>query len=514
MAFMGTIIAFLSHPLYNFMNRFHVTLLGKLAFLFSLPLSADPGETMPTRHNILFVLVDDLGWYDMGYNGSTFYETPEIDRLSKQWIQFNQCYTPSPMCSPTRVSILTGKNPARHGVTQWLSGRDTAYVRKGEKPRVYCPPPQTAGIQNSEITLGEAFQQAGYVTAFYGKWHMGKLKQTGGPKHHGYDEQLAVIEENRCSMFYPFGDPTYFPAAKKGDNFTDLLTDAAIKFISTDHQKPFYLHLCHFAMHAPIASKAEERKRFEQKSRLLSKIDRDRTLDDYSHKPQKLRQDDAEYAGELATLDSNIGRLINALKQAGKYENTIIVFTGDNGGRTSYFNSHPTSNHPLRTGKTFVFEGGIKTPLLIHWPGHLKPKIEIDTPVCSTDFYPTLLEMTGLAAKPRQHLDGQSLVPLIKGRTIERDSLYWHFPHYQGEGAYPSSAIRKGNYKLIRNYHHDDILLFDLAKDPEESNNLASAIPSKASSLNKSLSVYLEEIGAHIPNPINQSKTTRENTSR
>ncbi len=453
------------------------------------------------RPNILFILIDDFGWYDVGYNGSTFYETPCIDGLAKDSFRFDRLYTPSPMCSPTRLSILTGKNPARHGVTQWLAGRDTPYTREGEEARVYCPKPQSSGIKEDEVTLGEVLQKAGYETAFYGKWHIGALKETGGPKRHGFDSQKAIIESNRCEMFYPFRGGRYFPDAKKGDNFTDLLTDAAIDFVTTERDQPFYLHLCHFAMHAPIASKPGLKEKFEKKAASLPPLEVDRILDDYGHKPQKMRRDDPVYAGELATLDTNIGRLVDALKESGQYENTIIVFTGDNGGRSSYFREHPTSIQPLRTGKTFIFEGGLRTPTLVRWPGHDSVGGSTEAAVTSMDFYPTLLEMAGLPLQPEQHVDGVSLVPLFEGGAIERDTLYWHFPHYQGEGSYPASAIRVGDFKLIHNYHHDDVLLYNVTDDPGETENLAAKMPEKADALQKQLVTYLEEAGAYIPRP-------------
>ncbi|MEO0416281.1 MAG: sulfatase-like hydrolase/transferase, partial [Verrucomicrobiota bacterium] len=351
------------------------------------------GEEKP---NILFILIDDFGYHDVGYNGSTFYETPEIDNLSTQWMRFDQCYTPSPMCSPTRLSILTGKHPARHGVTQWLDGTDKAYTRADEKPRVYCPKPQSPGIKASEHTMGEAFQAAGYDTAFYGKWHMGRLKSTGGPAKHGYASQKAVIESNRCSMFHPFRGGGYFPESKQGDCYTDLLTDAAIDFVSTDRDQPFYLHLCYFAMHAPIEAKSEYREKFAQKAAQLPDVEKDRVLDEYGHQPQALRQFSPEYAGELYNLDANLGRLIHWLKDQGLYENTIIVLTGDNGGRSAFFRSDPTSNQPLRTGKTFLFDGGLRTPMLLHWPRLTLAGKHTAVPVTAMDFYPTLLEMAGL----------------------------------------------------------------------------------------------------------------------
>ena len=414
----------------------------------------------PDKPNVLIILIDDFGWYDVGYNGSEFYETPQIDKLAETWMRFDNCYTPSPMCSPTRISILTGKNPARHGVTQWLKGADYFFARKDEQQAVYCPGPQSSGIKDSEVTLGETFQQAGYNTAFFGKWHMGSLQQTGGPLKHGYASQKAIIETNGCRLF---NCTRYFPGKSKvGDCYSDLLTDEAIDFVTAERDKPFYLHLCHFAMHAKIESKPELRAKFEAKAKKLG-IKSETALDDYSHQPHKLHQDSPEYAGELYNLDENIGRLIDALKESGQYENTIIVFTGDNGGRSTVNKPDATSIKPLRGGKTFLFEAGLRTPLLIHWPGHSKSGLSSDTPVTAMDFYPTLLEMVGLPANPKQHIDGTSLVPLFENKPIHRDELYWHFPHYQGEGSYPASAIRVGDYKLIHNYHHQDVLLFNLA---------------------------------------------------
>ncbi len=458
------------------------------------------------RPNVLFILVDDFGWKDVGYQGSTFYETPELDALAAEWMRFDQCYTPSPMCSPTRVSILTGSHPARHGVTQWLDGTDKAFIAKGETASVYCPRPLSSGIQDSEITLGERLHDAGYATAFYGKWHMGRFKNTGGPKNHGYSEQLAVIESNGCRMDYPFSGgkkaaPAYFPDAQPGDNFTDLLTDAAIDFVATERDSPFYLHLCYFSMHSPLKSKSVYREKFAKKAASLPALETDRITDPYTHLPQSLRQDEPEYAGQLYNLDRNIGLLIDALKDEGLYENTIIILTGDNGGRSAYFRSPPTSNRPLRNGKTFLFEGGIRTPLLIHWPQYSQPGRRSETPVMSTDFYPTILDMLDLPETPDQPVDGVSLVPLFQGKALDRDTLYWHFPHYQGEGAYPASAIRVGSMKLIQHYHHDTQLLFDLSQDQGETYDLSADRPDIATKMADQLRNYLTTHGATIPEP-------------
>ncbi|MDF7824598.1 sulfatase [Pontiellaceae bacterium B12227] len=457
------------------------------------------GSTGAANPNVLFILIDDFGWRDVGYNGSTFYETPVMDRLSKEWMRFDSCYTPSPMCSPTRASILTGKNPARHGITQWLSGRDSFHGRKGEKPKVYCPKPLVQGIKDSEVTLGEAFQEAGYETAFYGKWHMGKLKATGGPANHGYESQVAVIEENGCKQF---SFKRHIPDAKPGQSFNDALTDKAIEFVTTERDKPFYLHLCHFAMHAKIETSPELRVRFEAKKKRLGIGESKTALDDYSHQPHKLRQDSAEYTGELFNLDGGIGRLIDALKECEQYENTIIILTGDNGGRSTINKPDATSIMPIRGGKTFLFDGGLRTPLLIRWPGHSAAGMNSEVLVSSMDFYPTLLEMAGLPLKPRQHRDGVSLAPLFNNGKLERDTFYWHFPHYQGEGSYPASAIRVGDYKLIQNYHHGDVLLYNVKEDISESRNLAADMPEKVQLMQQRLMKYLKETGASIPRPV------------
>ncbi|MGY5352795.1 sulfatase [Wenyingzhuangia sp. IMCC45533] len=454
------------------------------------------------KPNVIFILVDDFGWNDVGYNGSTFYETPNLDKLSKEFMRFDRCYTPSPMCSPTRISIMTGKNPARHGVTQWLPGSDNWPKHSLEEQVVLCPKPKNKAINDSEVTLGETLQSSGYETAFYGKWHMGKFKLTGGPAKHGFDKQMAVVEANGCSMFYPFrGHPHYFPNAKEGDNFTDKITENAIKFVEKERDKPFFLYLAHFAMHAPIASKKPELEKFTKKANKLPKLTKEASKihDPYAHQPYNKHQNSPDYAGELATLDENIGKLVQALKDKSLYDNTIIVITGDNGGRTAFFHSPPTAVYPLRGGKTFTFEGGLRTPLLIHWPGVTQPGMQSDKMVTSTDFYPTILEMIGLPLKTNQHLDGTSLVPLMKGKEIDRNTLYWHFPHYQGEGSYPSSAICQDQYKLIVNYHQQDVLLFDVYNDMGETKNLAELMPQKVVLMKSELDKYLASVGAVIP---------------
>ena len=444
------------------------------------------------RPNILFILIDDLGWMDMGYNGSTFHETPHLDQFSREAMRFDSAYTASPMCSPTRVSIFTGKNPARTGITQYLPGWYSLKFRT-------ITPISNQYMAEDEYTLGMAFKDNGYNTAFMGKWHMGPLA-FGGPEVHGFDTTAAIIEANRCSMFFPFRGMPYFPDAKEGDYFTDKLTDTAIEYLEKqrDEDSPFFMYLAHFAMHSPIEAKQELYEKYEKKRAKLPPVEG--IKDPHSHKLLKARQDDPHYAGELENLDENIGRVLEALKDSGQYDNTIIVFTGDNGGRVSIWNQkHPTSNQPLRAGKTFLFEGGIKVPLIIHWPGVTKPGMHSDAPVNSADFYPTLLEMAGIQERKQRDIDGISITPLLEGKNLDRDEMYWHFPHYQGEGAYPSSAIRQGPYKLIHNYHYDNDLLFNLETDPYEKHDLLEQKPDLAAAMKFRLLQSLHAVSAKMP---------------
>lgn len=466
----------------------------KLLFLCLSSIIAFSGTAYSEdRPNILFILIDDLGWMDMGYNGSTFRETPHLDQFSKDAMRFDSAYTASPMCSPTRVSIITGKNPARTGITQYLPGWYSKKFRT-------ITPISTQYMSKDEYTVGMAFKDNGYNTAFIGKWHMGPL-DFGGPEAHGFDTTAAIIEANRCEMFFPFRGVPYFPDAKEGDYFTDKLTDTAIDYLNEqkDTDQPFFMYLAHFAMHAPIEAKQELFEKYEKKRAQIKQVED--LKDPYSHKLLKAQQDDPHYAGELENLDENIGRVINALKENGQYENTIIVFTGDNGGRVSIWENqaHPTSNQPLRAGKTFVFEGGIKVPLIIHWPGVTQPGMTSDVPVNSADFYSTFLEMAGISERKQKNMDGVSIAPLLKGKTLDRDEMVWHFPHYQGEGAYPSSAIRQGPYKLIHNYHYDKDLLFNLETDPYEEHNLLSQQPDLAAAMKFRLLESLHAVSAKMP---------------
>ena len=454
-------------------------------------------QAQTSRPNFVFVLVDDFGWMDVGYNGSSFHETPRMDAFSKKGMRFDRAYASSPMCSPTRVSIMTGKSPARTGVTQYIAGWRSSRFR-------YLAPLTALFMKREEKTLGESFQGNGYNTAFMGKWHMGAFEH-GRPEDHGFNYSRAVIESNRASMFFPFQGIQYFEDQKEGDYFTDKLTDEAIGYLEqrADADEPFLLYLAHFAMHAPIGSKSDLREKYEAKlDRLMPpKVDMVGVPERFSHKPVKARQDDPEYAGEIENLDWNFGRLIDALERLDLDETTVVVLTGDNGGRSAMWEKfpHPTSVKPLRGGKTFVFEGGIRGPTVIYWPGAAGLGARTDIPIISADFYPTLLDIAGLPPESDQHLDGTSIAPLLRGEEIKPRRLYWHFPHYQGEGGYPASAVSDGRYKLVYNYHFEGAQLFDLQEDPHEDRNLASARGDLVKRMKDDLFARLNSVGAKLP---------------
>lgn len=479
------------------MKKPTIKLLGLLAVSLAQPLSAEDKHP-----NIIFVLIDDFGWQDVSYNGSTFYETPQMDQLAASGMKFNYAYAASPMCSPTRASIFTGKAPARHGITQWLPGD----MNTGKS--YHCPPPVKT-LKREEVTIAEALKEGGYDTEFLGKWHMGGDSAT----QHGFDTESGFIRANGCKMDFPFergGGKKFFSDSKPGEYFTDKITDKAIDIINKDRDKPFFLYLSHFAMHYPIKSKPELKAKFEEKRKKM-KLELKTISDSSSWNKTKtcVTQHSAEYAGELFNLDENIGRLVDALKKAGKYDNTIIILTGDNGGRSAanlMKGAVSTSVAPLRGGKTYVYEGGLRTPLIISWPGHIKAGTETDVPVNSMDFYPTLLDMCGFKLRPEQHLDGVSLLPVINGGKLARDTNYWHFPHYQREGGSPASAIRVGDYKLVISYHLEKVELFNLKDDPNEEKDLSASMPEKVKMLQDKFDAYLEETGGKKPTPSNKKK--------
>ena len=477
--------------------------------------------------NIVFFLVDDLGWSDVGCYGSNFHETPHIDRLAKQGMRFDNAYSTCHVCSPSRASILTGKYPARTDLTEWLGGRpERAYEKLHSAKKLMSLPAE-------EITLAETLKKHGYSTANYGKAHL-----RVNPKTYGFDEAITGWVR---SYFHPFS-PQYAKTlpAKKGDYYTDKLTDAALDFIERNKDRPFFVHLEHFAVHDPIQGRKDLVAKYRKKLAAMPKpkgpeyilepnpdgppltaaelkaLEKDDRLELHQDKRVwwvKQVQDNVEFAGMLEATDQSLGRIRAKLKELGLAENTIVIFTADNGGMSASNQyrgiNHPrqvldsrfaSSNLPLRGAKGWNYEGGIRVPLIVHWPGQTKANSLSHAMVTGTDFYPTLLEMINLPALPKQHVDGKSFVPALKGKPHDRGPIYWHFPHYSNHGYQsPGGVIRLGNYKLLEYYENGNVQLFDLEKDLGEQNDLSKAQPETTKKLLKMLQDWRREVDAKMP---------------
>ncbi|MGD7652701.1 MAG: sulfatase [Verrucomicrobiales bacterium] len=443
------------------------------------------GASARSEHpNVLLFFIDDLGWTDIGANGSTFHETPRIDALAANGVNFKRSYSANPVCSPTRAAMMTGKAPQRVGITQWIS---TAKV----------------SLALSEVTIGEAFQEAGYRTGYVGKWHLGKLDAVQ-PGHQGFETTVAVNRAGQpSSFFYPFGKgkrPSNVPDLKdykKGDYLTDALTDKAIEFIDQGGDKPFFLCLSHYAVHTPIQAPAPLVAKYEAKKVRMFGDGKPEMGEEKYNTLARVRQGDPKYAAMMENLDSNIGRVMDHLEKKGLLEDTVVVFTSDNGGLAHRRRDvAPTSNAPLRSGKAWTYEGGIRIPTIISWAGMIKPATS-EARVITMDMYPTLLELAGLPLKPEQHVDGISLKPVLMGESggaATRDRvLAWTYPHVHGSGHQPSDAILSGDWKLIRFQSGEATELYHLADDPGERKNLAKQHPERVLELEKQLDKWLEQ---------------------
>jgi arylsulfatase A-like enzyme len=453
-----------------------------LRFLFALCLLLRSGLWAETsKPNVLIFFIDDLGWTDIGVNGSTFHETPNIDALAASGVNFKRSYSANPVCSPTRAAMMTGKAPQRVGITQWISSAKVS-------------------LPLSEVTIGEAFQEAGYRTGYVGKWHLGKQDHVQ-PNFQGFEYTVAVNRAGQpSSFFYPFAQgkrPSNVPdlqSYKEGDYLTDALTDKALGFIDQESDQPFFLCLSHYAMHTPIQAPAELVNKYKAKKLEMFGSSQPQMVEEKYHTLASVRQEDPTYAAMIENLDTNIGRVVDHLRERGILENTIILFTSDNGGLAHRKRMvTPTSNAPLRSGKAWTYEGGIRIPTIFSWAGNIQPATS-EVRIITMDMYPTLLDLAGLALKPEQHLDGQSLKPILAGQdgpeTKER-VLAWTYPHVHGSGHRPSDAILSQDWKLIRFQSDEPTELYDLSSDIGETHNLAKQYPEKVQELVKQLDDWL-----------------------
>ncbi len=461
------------------------------------------------RPNIIFILIDDMGWRDTGCYGSGFYETPEIDKLARQGMLFTDAYAAAPVCSPTRASILSGKYPARVGVTNWIGG--------GAKGKL-IDAPYTRQLPLEEKSLAKALKEKGYSTWHVGKWHLGEKQFY--PDRHGFDVNIGGCAwgHPHNGYFSPYGIEN-LEDGPEGEYLTDRMTDEAIKLIESNKEKPFFLNLWYYTVHAPIQAKESVIQKYREK-RAESGLEEETEFEigeffpcehnNHTRIKRRIVQSDPVYAAMVEILDKNIGRLMKSLKDSGQEENTMVVFTSDNGGLSSA-GSSPTCNSPLSEGKGWMYEGGVREPLIVRWPGVVEPGSVCNTPVTSPDFYPTVLEAAGLPLIPGQHTDGQSMMPLLKGDgQFDREAIFWHYPHYGDNGGRPAASVRKGEFKLIEFFEDGHLELYDLLNDIGENDDLAEKMPDTAADLKGLLDCWKKQVNAlmPVPNPAFKGKKT------
>lgn len=459
-------------PLHHHTHKMKYLLLYLL--FYPLIISAKP--------NIIYINVDDLGWSDLGYQGSKYYETPHIDALAKSGASFSQAYAPAANCAPSRASCLTGQWTPRHGVYTVSSS-----ARGKSKNRKLIPTENTPTIKNKNLTLGNVFKQAGYHTCHIGKWHI-----TKDPTQNGFNINIGG---NHKGGPYAGGyhSPYNYPNLSQkntGEYLTDRLTNEAITYINKVKDQPFFLHLAYYTVHSPLEAKKSKLKYFKQK-------------------PPTKEHNNPTYASMISSLDDNIGKLIKNLTDQKLLENTLILFTSDNGG---VWNT--SKQWPLRAGKGSYYEGGIREPLILSWKGKIAPAQSIDTPVTGLDFFPTLLAAADIQKPTQKVLDGANILPLTQGQNIlHKRPLYWHFPIYLQGGnqdsqdptfrTRPGSAIRYGNWKLIEYFETGELELYHLQKDPSERNNLTRNFIEKTKTLHNMLKEWRKKTNAPVPSEKN-----------
>jgi arylsulfatase A len=462
-----------------------VATLGILAAVL-LPAQTDTARAdHPPKLNFVFILIDDMGWKDLGCYGSTFYETPNIDRLAGQGMRFTDAYAACPVCSPTRASILTGTYPARLHLTDYLTGRSDRPSQKLLRPKV------RQYLSLEETTIAKELKERGYVSASIGKWHLGG--EAYSPVKHGFDINVGgTITGSPPGGHFRFRTPT-LTARDDQEYLTDRLTEEAEKFMEQNKDRPFFVYLSHYAVHIPLEAKKDLLAKYQAKA-----------------KPSD-GQTNALYAAMVESVDDSVGRIMKKLDQLGIADRTVVFFTSDNGGLSVEEgpNTPATSNAPLRAGKGFLYEGGIREPLIVKWPGVTRPGSVCRIPVCSIDIFPTMLQMAGDAADLRS-TDGVSLVPLLKqAGEWKRNALYWHYPHYSNQGGRPSGAIREGHFKLIEFFEDGKRELYNLREDIGEKRDLAAAMPEKATALHAMLKAWRQSASAQMPTPNPEYRSTR-----
>ena len=457
--------------------------IGGAALGLSLGGSASPAvakEAPPARTNIVLILADDLGWVDLHCQGNKLVDTPNLDRLASQGMRFTDAYAAAPVCTPTRAAIMTGQSPARLAITNHAPGH----------PAGFAPPGAAVGEADNDkylplkhVTIAERLKAAGYATGFLGKWHLscrrGQRRTPPSeaslrPEHQGFDSNIGGCSYGGPpSYFDPYRNPT-IADRRAGEYLPERLADESIAFMKAHRDRPFFLALWNYAVHYPRQAPADLLAKYGKRKGRGIKIQ--------------------AYAAMLEGLDRALGRVFKALDTLGLADNTLVIFTSDNG-------SLDGDNRPMRGVKGYLYEGGIRVPWIVRWPGKVKPGATCATPIVSTDLYPTLLQATGVAAERGKVLDGESIVPLLRQTGgLQRDAIYFHYPNYAFHKRNRlGSAIRQGRFKLIKHYDDNSVELYDLGKDIGERNDLSAKLPDKARRMREKLERWLSQCGAKLP---------------
>ncbi len=468
----------------------YIKTFGKISLGVSFAASCFSGYSFDTnlshneKPNIIFIMVDDLGWKDVGFMGSNYYETPNIDKLSSQGMIFTNAYANAPNCAPTRACLMSGQYSPRHGVyTVNNPDRGKSINRK------LIPIPNKTILDSGFVTLAETIRFAGYRTGMMGKWHLGEENGTS-PEEQGFDVNIGGCHQGHPVTYFSPYKNKFFEDGPEGEYLTDRITDEAIKFIEESKNDPFFLYLPYHAVHTPIQPKPEVKKK-------------------YDGKPADGKQNNPAYAAMVETVDAGVGKIMNKLDELKLTGNTIVIFFSDNGGVGGI-----TDMSPLRGSKGMLYEGGIREPMIVRWPGKVSPGIHCDIPVIGVDFYPTFIKIAGIRKPSGLILDGKNIVPLFTGKNkFKKREIFWHFPAYlQATKRYlpgliwrttPVSVIRKGDWKLLEFFEDGHLELYNLEEDIGETNNLAAQMPGKAKNLHKKLLKWREKVNAPVPNELN-----------
>ena len=459
---------------------------------FILSLLASLTLISKKKTNFVFFLVDDMGMMDLGTYGSTVQETPNSDQLAKTGMKFNYGYAACPVCSPTRASIMTGRHPVRVDITDWIPGSSN------NKKNKLLHPEDRDNLALKEVTIAEELKSHGYQTFFAGKWHLGN--EGHWPTDQGFDINIGGHHRGSPPGGYyaPWNNPA-LEAKKKDEYLTERLTEESTRFLEKRNQdKPFLLYLSYYNIHTPIQPYRKHIDHYQKKAEKFSGT----TPTEQEHLGQtRMRQDNPALASMVAAVDDSVGTLLAKLNELGLSDDTVVIFFSDNGGLSTKPKMGPGSNSPLRAGKGWLYEGGVREPTIIRAPGVTQAGSVSNQPMVSMDFFATMLELAGLPLRPNLHMDGRSLLPELKGKKGKPRPLYWHYPHYHGSTWKPGASIREGDWKLIKFYDQEKVELYNLKKDPSEKKDLAKKNSAKSKELENKLLAWQKQMNAKLPKP-------------